>query len=282
MADTALVSPDFVRMMGIALLRGREFDWTDDEEHPLIAIVSRSLAQRLFPKGDAIGQRIRFGVMADLQALEIVGVVGDARIFRLREATAPVLYISCLQHPKWADWTFFTVLVRTKEEPEKLATSVRREIESLGQEYVVSTKTVGQVMGELLVSERVNAMLCSFFAGLALLLASIGLYGLMSYGVTRRTREIGVRVALGAQQRSIRWMILRETLALTLMGIAIGIPSGLAATRIIASMLFGLSPGDLSTIVTACLFLLAVTFFAGYAPARKASSIDPMLALRTE
>jgi len=146
----------------------------------------------------------------------------------------------------------------------------------------VSTKTVEQVTGESLVSERVNAMLCSFFAGLALLLASIGLYGLMSYGVTRRTREIGVRVALGAQQRSIRWMILRETLTLTLFGIGIGIPSGLAASRLIASMLFGLSPSDLSTIVTACLLLLVVAFVAGYLPARKASSIDPILALRTE
>ncbi len=127
MADTALVSPDFFRTMCIPLLRGREFDWTDDEEHPLIAIVSRSLAQRLFPKGDAIGQRIRFGVMPDLQALTIVGVAADARIFRLREAAAPVLYIPCLQHPNWAD--FSTVFVRTKEDPEKLATSVRREIE---------------------------------------------------------------------------------------------------------------------------------------------------------
>jgi predicted permease len=280
MADSALVSPDFFRTMGIALLRGREFDWTDDGEHPLIAIVSRSLAQRLFPKGDAIGQRIRFGVMQDLQGLEIVGVAADARMFRQREAAAPVLYIPCLQHPNWTDWD--TVFVRTNEDPEKLATSVRREIESLGQEYVVSTKTVEQVTGELLVSERVNAMLCSFFAGLALLLASIGLYGLMSYSVTRRTREIGVRVALGAQQRSVRWMILRETLALTLLGVAVGIPSALAVNRLIASMLYGLSPSDLSTIVTVCLSLFAVALFAGYLPARKASSIDPMLALRTE
>jgi ABC-type antimicrobial peptide transport system permease subunit len=104
----------------------------------------------------------------------------------------------------------------------------------------------------------------------------------MSYGVTRRTREIGVRVALGAQQGSVRWMILRETLALTLFGIAIGIPSGLAATRLIASMLFGLSPSDWPTIVTACLLLLAVALLAGYLPARKASVIDPMVALRAE
>ncbi len=280
MADTTLVSPDFFRTIGIPLLRGREFDWTDDEQHPLVAIVSRSLAEQLFPNGDAIGQRIRFGVMPDLQALEIVGVARDARIFRVREAAAPVLYVPCLQHPRWADWS--GVFVRTNGDPENVATVVRKEIESLGHEYVLRTKTVEQVTGQLLVSERAIAMLCSFFAGLALLLASIGLYGLMSYSVTRRTREIGVRVALGAQQKSVLWMILRETLALTLLGIAIGIPSGLAASRLIASMLFGLSPNDLSTIVTACLLLLVVAFFAGYFPARKASSIDPILTLRTE
>src|SRR5207302_9659597 len=117
----------------------------------------------------------------------------------------------------------------------------RREIESLGKEYVLRTRTIEQVTGELLVSERVNAMLCSFFAGLALLLASIGLYGLMSYGVTRRTREIGVRVALGAQQRSVRWMILRETLGLALVGIAIGIPSALGVNELISSTLLALS-----------------------------------------
>jgi predicted permease len=280
MGDMALVSPDFFRTMGIPLVHGREFDWTDDEQHPLTAIVSRSLAERLFPKGDAVGQRIRFGVMPDLQALEIVGVTRDARIFRQREAAAPVLYVPCLQHPRWAEWG--TVFVRTDEDPERLATPVRREIESLGKEYVLRTRTVKQVTGELLVSERVNAMLCSFFAGLALLLASIGLYGLMSYGVTRRTREIGVRVALGAQQGSVRWMILRETLTLTLLGVGVGIPSGLAASRLIASMLFGLSPSDVSTIVVACLLLLAVALLAGYLPARRASSIDPILALRTE
>jgi predicted permease len=280
MADMALVSPDFFRTMGIPLVHGREFDWTDDEQHPLTAIVSRSLADRLFPKGDAIGQRIRFGVMPDLQALEIVGVTRDARIFRQREAAAPVFYVPCLQHPKWAEWG--TVFVRTDEDPERLATPARREIESLGKEYVLRTRTVKQVTGELLVSERVNAMLCSFFAGLALLLASIGLYGLTSYGVTRRTREIGVRVALGAQQESVRWMILRETLTLTVLGVGVGIPSGLAASRLIASMLFALSPSDVSTIVAACLLLLAVALLAGYLPARRASSIDPILALRTE
>jgi ABC-type antimicrobial peptide transport system permease subunit len=172
--------------------------------------------------------------------------------------------------------------VRTKGNPEALAMTIGHEVESLGHEYALRSATVDQMMSRVLVNERVIALLSSFFAALALLLASIGLYGLMSYGVTRRTREIGVRVALGAQQRIVRWMILRETLALTLLGIAIGIPSGLAASRLIASMLFGLYPSDLSIITTACLLLLVVAFFAGYLPARRASSIDPILALRTE
>jgi ABC-type antimicrobial peptide transport system permease subunit len=139
-----------------------------------------------------------------------------------------------------------------------------------------------QMTSRVLVEERVTAMLSAFFAALALLLASIGLYGLMSYAVTRRTREIGVRVAVGAQRQNVLWLVLRETLTLTLLGIAIGIPSAIAATRLIASMLFDLSPSDLPTIAAVSLLLLLVAFFAGYLPARRASAIDPIVALRTE
>src|SRR5207245_3512734 len=195
--------------------------------------------------GDAIGMRIRFGFMPDYENIEIVGIARNARIFDIRDATTPVLFLSSLQYPSERGG----LLVRTKESPEALEKAISHEVESLGHEYVIRTRTVAQTIDAELVEERVTAMLSGFFAALALLLASIGLYGLMSYTVTRRTREIGVRVALGAQQGSVRWMILRETLALALLGIAIGIPSGLAASRLVASMLFGLSPSDLSTIV---------------------------------
>jgi len=280
MATEVTVWPGFFNTLGIHLLSGRNFQLTDDEKHPHLAVVSKSLAERLFPNGDAIGQHVRYGFWPDFQNLEIVGVAQDARILQPRDAAPPVIYLSYLQGPPWDQ--FGTLYVRTKENPEALATTIGHEIDSLGHEYALRTATVEQMMSRVLVNERVIAMLSGFFAALALLLVSIGLYGLMSYGATRRTREIGVRVALGAQQGSVRWMILRETLALTLFGIAIGIPSGLAASRLIASMLFGLSPGDLSTIATACLLLLAVAFVAGYLPARRASSIDPILALRTE
>lgn len=280
MGKEVTVWPGFFNTLGIRLLSGRDFQLTDGEKRPHLAIVSKSLAERLFPNGDAIGQHVRYGFWPEFQNLEIVGVVEDARILEPRDAAPLVIYLSYLQGPPWDQ--FANLYVRTKVNPEALAMTIGREIESLGHEYPLRTATVDQMVSHFLVNERVIALLSGFFAALALLLASIGLYGLMSYAVTRRTREIGVRVALGAQQGSVRWMILRETLALTLFGIAIGIPSGLAATRLIASMLFGLSSSDLSTIVTACLLLLAVALFAGYLPARRASSIDPILALRTE
>jgi predicted permease len=280
MTSGVFILPGFFKTLGIRLTAGRDFEEADDDHHPHLAIVSRSFAERLFVNGDAVGKRIRFGFMPQFQDLEIVGIADDVRLLDLRDAAPPIVYLSYFQYPQWATWG--DLYVRTKENPEALAKTVGREIQSLGHEYPLRTATVDQMMSRALVNERVIAMLSGFFAALALLLASIGLYGLMSYGVARRTREIGVRVALGAQQGSVRWMILRETLTLTLFGIAIGIPSGLAATRLIASMLFGLSPSDFSTIVIACFLLLVVAFFAGYLPARRASSIDPILALRTE
>ena len=281
MANDVTIWPGFLNTLGIDLLRGRGLQLTDDAKHPHVAIVSEGLARRLFPNGDAVGQHVRYSFWPEFQNLEIVGVAEDARIFDLRDAAPAVIYLSDLQlPPEWGP--SLNLYVRANENPEALAKGIGQEIESLGHEYALRTATVDQMMSRVLVNERIIAMLSGFFAVLALLLASIGLYGLMSYGVTRRTREIGVRVALGAQQGSVRWMILRETLTLTLLGIAIGIPSGLAATRLIASMLFGLSPSDLTTIATACVLLDAVALFAGYLPARKASKIDPMLALRAE
>ena len=280
MVNLATISPGFFRTLGIALLRGRDFDWTDDEHHPHLAIVSANLAARLFPNGNAIGQRIRFGVTPELQNLEIVGIASDARVFDPRDASAPIAYVSGLQYPKGSQWDF--LFVRTDESPESIARPLADEIELLGHEYVSLTRTVAQVTGQFLVPERVTAVLSGFFAGLALLLASVGLYGLMSYAVARRTREIGIRVALGAERENILWIVLRETLALALLGLAIGVPCALAASRLVAGMLFGVSPNDLSTMAAVSVLLLIVALVAGYFPARRASVIDPTVALRSE
>ena len=270
-----MVSPGFFRTLGIPLVRGRDFNATDDQHHPRIAIVSSSLAERLFPNGDAIGKRIR---MVANRNVEIVGVAGNARIFDLRDVAAPAIYLSYLQiPPAWGG-----LVLHTKEPAERLAKTVGQEIESLGHEYPFWTGTIAEVMSQRLAKESVTAMLSGFFAVLALLLACIGLYGLMSYTVTRRTREIGIRVAVGAQRQDVLWLVLRETLALVLFGMAIGIPSALAAMRLIASMLFGLSPSDIPTIIAVSVLLLLVTLFAGYLPARRASAIDPVVALRAQ
>ena len=270
-----MVSPGFFRTLGIPLVRGRDFNQTDNERHPRVAIVSSSLAERLFPNGDAIGKCIRIVV---LRNIEIVGVAGNARIFDLRDVAAPAIFLSYLQTPPaWGG-----LVVRTKEPAERLAKTVGHEIESLGREYPFWTGTIAEVMSQQLAKERVTAMLSGFFAVLALLLACVGLYGLTSYTITRRTREIGIRVALGAQRRTILWSVVRETLVLALFGIVLGIPCALVATRLIASMLFGISPGNLHTVTSVSLALLLVALLAGFLPARRASGVDPTVALRAE
>jgi predicted permease len=270
-----MVSPGFFRTLGIPLVRGRDFNQTDNERHPRVAIVSSSLAERLFPNGDAIGKFIRIVV---LRNIEIVGVAGNARIFDLRDVAAPAIFLSYLQAPPaWGG-----LVVRTKEPAERLAKTVGHEIESLGREYPFWTGTIAEVMSQQLAKERVTAMLSGFFAVLALLLACVGLYGLTSYTITRRTREIGIRVALGAQRRTILWSVVRETLVLALFGIVLGIPCALVATRLIASMLFGISPGNLATVTSVSLALLLVALLAGFLPAWRASGVDPTAALRAE
>jgi predicted permease len=271
LANGAMVSSHLFETLGIPLLAGRKFDETADQNHPRVAIVTKSLAERLFPDGGALGKSIRFGFPA------------DARILSLRDAAPPIVYFSSEQgFQQWLSERGGILFVRTNGAPQALAKTVGHEIESLGHEYALETKTIQQTTGHILTEERVTALLSAFFAALALLLASIGVYGLMSHAVTRRTREIGIRVALGAQRENVLWIVLRETLTLAVIGLAIGVPCALAACRLIGSMLFGLTSSDIPTIVAVSILLLVVALFAGYLPARRASSIDPMDALRAE
>ncbi len=279
MASAAAITPGIFRTMGIGLVRGRDFGWSDDGHHPRVAILSSSLAARLFAGGDALGQKIRFGFMPEYENLEVVGVVGNARFFDFHDAAPSAIYLPMLQD---APGPWGQLYVRTHGAPAALAKAAGGEVNSLGRDYLLGAKTIGEEVSRALVEDRAIALLSSFFGGLALLLASIGLYGLMSYTTARRTREIGIRTALGARRTTVIWLVLREALALVVVGAAIGIPSAMVASRLIGSMLFGISPGDAPTIAAVLVLLLVSALFAAYIPARRAARIDPMVALRVE
>jgi ABC-type antimicrobial peptide transport system permease subunit len=243
-----------------------------------VAIVDNNLARRLLASGNVVGERVRFGVQPQLQNLQIIGVTRSARPLDLRNADAPIIYVPSPQYPDIDSGDLF---VRA-ENPAATAKLVQNEIQSHGHEYSTSAKTLEETSDEALVEDRATAVLSSLFAALALSLAGIGLFGLMSYAVTRRTREIGIRMAVGAQPGTILKLILRESVLLSVAGIAIGVPCAIAATRVIAHMLFGVGPGDPLTFVVAAATLLAVGAVAGYWPARRAALIDPMAALRRD
>jgi predicted permease len=280
MANVMMVSPGFFRTLGIGLKSGRDFEWSDDNRHSPVSVLSSGLADRLFADGRPIGQRLRFGVMPDLQALEVIAVAENARVADLRDDAAYAVYVPSSQHPAWSRGG--GLLIRTDGAPDAIGRTVAQEIKSLGHEYALSSKTIAQVAGQLLVPQSVTATLSGLFAGLSLLLASIGLYGLMSYTVTGRTREFGIRAALGARRKRILWDVLRETLGLMLAGLAIGLPCAWAGGKVIAGMLYGVSPIDLPTVAVVSLLLMIVTLAAGYLPARRASGVDPIAALRFE
>ena len=280
MANAAFVTPGFFQTLGIRVLQGRDFDWQDDRSRPEVVILSRHLADRLFTQGDVLGQRLRYGVMLDHQSLEIVGVVEDARLFQARGPALDTLYLPALQHR--GQMEMGGLLLRAQGPPLALARSVAREVEGLGRDYVLGARTAAQVAGAQLLLDRALAILSGFFAGLALLLAAVGLFGLLSHAVARRTREIGIRSALGAQRAAILRGVLREALQLVLLGVALGIPCALALSRLISGMLFGVTPADPVTLAAAVLLLLAAALAAGYLPARRAAGIDPIVALRAE
>jgi len=278
--NCALTMPGFFRTMGITLLRGRTFTWEDDDHAPRVALVSESLARTLFPAHDAVGKRIDIPSESKWQGIQIVGIVADATVYNIRKHAPPTVYVPSIQYGDYSGWS--QLIVRTRIAPARVEYSIRQAVQSLGHEYVPETGTVTSWIDRSLLQERITAMLSEFFGGLALLIAGIGLFGLMAFNVARRTRELGIRFALGAQRGGVLRMILRETLSLAFIGIAIGLPCALAATRLIAHMLFGIEPYDPLTIAVVSIALLAVGALAGYIPARRAMRIDPMVALRYE
>ena len=273
-----LVAPGFFDTLGMRIERGRDFDLHDDARRPLAAIVSARLAQLLSPSGDAIGMRIKAGERRT--ELQVIGIVSDATLDDPRAPDAPAIYAASFQRPDYLGWS--AAIVRASGDPAQLARALRQQIEGLGREYPLSIETVGEEVGRALLPERVLAMLSRFFGGLGLLLASIGLYGLLSHTVARRTGEIGIRVALGASRGGIVSLILRDVGALLAIGLAVGLAIAVAGARAIGALLYGLSGHDPISLGAAAGVLVVVAIAASLIPSVRAARVDPAVALRHE
>jgi predicted permease len=276
-----IVGPRFFETLGIPLRRGREFRQEDGPGAPQVAVINETMARHFFGREDPVGRHFSLPARPGV-AIEIVGVVKDSKYRSLREPPTRTFYVPFLQQSGNSGQGVLVAL-RTVAGPASFAPAVRRTLQGIdSQLQVLESRTLEEVVDASLVLERFVSHLASFFSAAALLLAALGLYGVMSYGVARRTAEIGVRMALGARQRDVSWSVLQEALRLALMGTAIGLPAGLLATRAISSMLFGLGPNDPVTAALATAVMLAVAAFAGYLPARRAARVDPLVALRYE
>jgi predicted permease len=270
------VAENFFATMEMPLLRGRQFTDRDNVPTPRIAMINEAAVKKFFPDEDPIGRR--FGNSPETSGdIEIVGVIRDAKYNALREPAPPTMYVPYKQYPVGG----MAFVIRTSGDPSAMMSSVREAVRAVDPNVpLMDMSTQMDQIERRFAQERVFAQAYTLFGGLALLVAAIGLFGLMSYNVTRRTTEIGIRMALGAQQQTVLQMVMRESLVLVAIGVIIGVVAAFGGGRFVASLLFGLEPTDLATSALAVTVMLAVAAFAGYLPARRASRLDPMLALR--
>jgi predicted permease len=281
--EDILVGPKYIEVLRVPLLRGREIEIRDTEASPEVAVVNASFAEHFFKDQNPIGRTFSFDDETDNPPqIEIVGVVGDIKSADAREKPHPTIYRPILQVAEQEAY-MATLHLRTIADPTSIAAPARQLINQVDEKLpIYSVTTLEEQLREKLNQERLIAQLVSFFGALALVLASIGLYGVMAHGVARRTNEIGIRMALGARAGNIAWMILRETLYLVLAGLIIGVPAALLGARLISSQLFGTNPTDPFTLIGAALVLAVVAVLAGYLPARRAAKVNPLTALRYE
>jgi putative ABC transport system permease protein len=268
--------------MNIPMAQGRAFNERDIESAPLVMIINQALAKRDFPGENPIGKRINLG-NNDAQGQpvwwEIVGVVSDVKNLELREPPTPEFYLSGLQD------TFgnLFMVVRTSVEPTAVAAGVRQAATEVDKSAAVSdVKTMERIVDETITQPRFNLVLLGLFGGIALLLSAAGIYAVTAYSVTQRTHEFGIRMALGAQVGDVLRMIIRQGLLLILLGIAIGLLAAFALTRLLTTVLFGVSVTDPLTFLGISLLLTSVALLACYIPARRATKVDPLVALRYE
>jgi len=283
-ANHRQVSADFLRAMGVPLRRGRFLDRTDRGESRPVAIVNETMARQYWPGQDAVGKRFKIGDPdSPVPWVTIVGIVGDVRQMGLDAPVKAEMYLPYSQVGNQPWFAPRDLVVRTSVEPMSVVAAVKREIAAVDPDQAVSNiRSLDEILDEEVVQRRLGATLLTAFAVLALLLASLGIYGILSYFVAQHTAEIGVRLALGATGRDILGLVLGRGMTLALVGIGLGSLGGLALTRLMSSLLFGISATDPATFALAALLLTALALLACYLPARRAVKVDPTIAMRYE
>jgi macrolide transport system ATP-binding/permease protein len=278
-AKFARVGPDFFETFGIPLLSGRTIGAGDHSGAPRVAVLNEAAARSLFPKSEPLSQRLvmRSNPPADF---EIVGIVQNSRYTSPRDPMPPIVYLPYAQ-TALGTLGAMNVIVRTEVPPDTAVDEIRRAVASVDPNIAITQmKTESDQIDETLGTERTFMRLLVAFGGFAVLLAAIGLHGLTAYSVVRRTGEIGVRVALGARRSHVVWLMLRQVLGITLIGVAVGIPSAVAAARGIRASLFGVAPADALSVTAAAALMILAAFTAGIFPAWRAARLDPLVALR--
>ena len=279
LAQTRYVSPDYFRAIGIPLRQGRPFDERDRDGAPQVVIISEAMARRFFPGQNPVGQRLTASFHLQQGPREIVGVVGDVKSAGLDDDAAATMYLPFRQAPR----PWITFVARTASDPQGFVRPVSRAIYTVDKEQALTNvRTMEQVLTESLSGRRFNMTLLMTFAGLALVLAAVGVYGVMNYSVMLRRRELGIRIALGARALDVLRLVLGQGLALTLLGVGVGTAGAYALTRLMASLLYGVTATDFLTFGSVSGVLILVGLLASFLPARRATKVDPMVALRSE
>jgi predicted permease len=274
-----VVRPKYFQTMGATLLKGRDFTERDTATAPGVVIINEAFARRYFPGEDAVGRRINVS-NDEMNPREIVGVIRDAKQNDLTAQANPETY---LPHLQAAQGKSMTLVIRSASEPARLAQAVQAQVWAIDKNLPVSEiRTMEDVVSESIGGQRFNMIMLSLFAGVALILAAVGIYGVMSYAVTQRTHEIGIRMALGASARDVLRMVVGQGMVLALVGVGLGLIGAFALSRLMTSLLFNISPTDSMTFIVVSVVLACVALLACYIPARRATRIDPMVALRYE
>jgi putative ABC transport system permease protein len=275
--EVRAITPGYFAAMGIPLLKGRSFDEHDGADSRVL-VINETLARKFFPDQNPIGQRLIINWEPQV-ADEIVGVVGDVKETALAEEANPAIY---WPHPREA-YQFMNFVLRSAIDPATLTAAAVKEIHALDPDQpVADIRTLDQVVAKSIARPRFNALLLAIFAGVALVLASVGIYGVMNYSAAQRTQEIGIRMALGAKPGDILRLVVGHGMKLTLAGIVIGVIASLALTRVMTNLLFGVTTTDLPTFVAVSAVLTTVALVANYIPARRATRLNPVIALRYE